>query len=117
MWIDTNSFANFRLISIKRTCGYIYTSIIFRFSHFCNNIDDTTRCSTSIKTNSSSRNNLNSFNTSCGRAHAMRVAVRRPVRRHRGGEVVELERQQRMAGGDQLVIDFLLRVAEVAAVA
>jgi len=39
--------------------------------------------------------------------------ARAPVRRHRLGVVIELEGEDGMAGGDQLVIDFLLVVAEV----
>ena len=37
-----------------------------------------------------------------------------PVRRHGLGVVVELEGEDGMAGGDQLVVDFLVGVAEVA---
>src|SRR5438270_13771287 len=37
-----------------------------------------------------------------------------PVRRHRFGVVVQFKRKDGMAGRDQLVIDFLVVVAEVA---
>src|SRR5262249_42070870 len=48
---------------------------------------------------------------------AVRLPARRPVRGHGLAVVVELEREQRMSGGDQLMIDLPGRVAEVAMIA
>src|SRR4051794_7310587 len=48
------------------------------------------------------------------RARSVRVVAATPVRRHRLRVVIELEREDWMTGRDQLVIDFLAVVAEVA---